>query len=105
MSVDILIGLDHYWSVVKNESIKKGCLVAQNTELGWMLSGYYNGLHENKNSIQLFCHQMLPVSDDLVSQLWKLDSVGITDSKGVDKDNSVVNILISLGINKINPIP
>ena len=90
VSVDILIGLDHYWSLVKNESIKKGCLVAQNTELGWMLSGYYNGLHENKNSIQLFCHQMLPVSDDLVSQLWKLDSVGITDSKGDDKDKSVV---------------
>ena len=47
VSIDILIGLDWYWSLIKNQISSMSGLVAQQTSFGWMLSGAF---HYNRNS-------------------------------------------------------
>ena len=40
VKIDILIGLDNYWALMKNNCLKSTSgLVAQETAFGWMLSG------------------------------------------------------------------
>lgn len=83
VQVDILIGLDHYWYLIKNRhQVEKG-LVAQETVFGWMLSGEWcvnkNETHSpesgSANCVSLFCHSEL--SDIDVRHLWDLETIGI----------------------------
>ena len=78
--VDILIGLDHYWSLVYDNTIRLEGLVAQKTRMGWMLSGQYTTERKTGETTkqQLLCKGNSCISDDLVRNLWDLDSIGIS---------------------------
>ena len=39
VTIDVLIGLDSYWSCMKPGLVRAGNLVAQETVFGWVLSG------------------------------------------------------------------
>ena len=41
VKIDILIGLDLYWSLILDQKYSCSGLVAQKTVFGWMLSGTY----------------------------------------------------------------
>ena len=84
VKIDILIGLDVYWRFIGAGVINsKQGLVAQETIFGWVLSGTLPGTEARRVSHQLLC---LNVSDDVVRQLWDLDSIGIKDGLEVIPD-------------------
>ena len=58
-SVDILIGLDYYWKLVKPDSgvLRKG-MVALNTVFGWLLSGSFGN---GKSPCSTLSHPLLCV--------------------------------------------
>ena len=56
IQVDILIGLDQYWSLVSDQRERHGKLVAQHTSFGWLLSGTYGEpTKESTLCSTLFC--------------------------------------------------
>ncbi|XP_043226812.1 uncharacterized protein LOC122383972 [Amphibalanus amphitrite] len=79
MSVDILVGLDVYWSLVQQGFIRcsEGSLVAQETSLGWIVSGVTSsGLcAAGSTSCQLLT--LGDLHEDAVRNLWSLEGVGI----------------------------
>ena len=84
IQVDILVGLDHYWDIVLNEVVRiPGFthLVAQNTLIGYILSGWING-PGSITAHQLFVHN--DISDSVVRKMWDLESIGI----GADEKRS-----------------
>ena len=76
VKVDILIGLDHYWSLIKSDRKSSEGLVAQETAFGWMLSGGWStkehvrnvSCDEERKCLSLFCQSEL--SDKDVRRLW-----------------------------------
>ncbi len=77
IEVDILVGLDHYWDIVLNEVVRDPGfthLVAQNTLIGYILSGWING-PGSITAHQLFVHN--DISDSVVRKMWDLESIGI----------------------------
>ena len=82
VKVDILIGLDCYWKLVKPRAVSCGAgLVAQDTVFGWMLSGSFEG--QNPSGGENVSHQLvcLEYSEPIVKQFWDLETVGITDDE------------------------
>ena len=75
MSIDILIGLDWYWQLVRPEfECPQAGLVAQNTVFGWMLSGSVSQEEASVNvSHQLLC--MCDLTDSDVRKFWEIDVV------------------------------
>ena len=90
MGIDLLIGLDFYYSIVSGK-IKRGTRgpVAVDTNLGWVLCGSYRENSELvKSSIQLLntTHVMFTENDsltDVMQMFWKVDSVGIVNEMEV----------------------
>ena len=107
-SRDILIGLDNYWALVKNNCLKSTSgLVAQETAFGWMLSGVlYNdrsrseqnhdqSMNNASKTRSLFCQTEMAVSETEVRRMWDLDSIGICpeqpeDDKMLDNFNKKI---------------
>ncbi|RUS68645.1 hypothetical protein EGW08_023593 [Elysia chlorotica] len=88
VEIDILIGLDSYWSLMGKNIVKSSCgLVAQETSFGWMLSGVWymsgkNDGHNRNNTFMtrsLFCQtgKTAHVSEADIRMMWNLDSIGI----------------------------
>ena len=83
ISIDILIGLDSYWSFMKSGIIRSDGLVAQETVFGWVVSGYQptsvsNTVAHSMFSISLLCFDGL--AEEKLHRFWDLESVGISDS-------------------------
>ena len=86
--IDILIGLDYYWTFVTDE-VRRGenGPVAINSRLGCLVSGpiYDNNLESEEDT-----HAMLIATKEsesvemLVEKLWSLDSLGIKESSEED---------------------
>ena len=79
LQIDILIGQDTYWSLVRTGLIRSPeGLVAQETVFGWVLSGLAEGAHGSTGPT---C-QLLTVTDvpGVVKSLWSLEGFGIDDS-------------------------
>ncbi len=77
LTVDMLIGLDHYWQLVQPGIVQgpEG-LVAQKTVFGWMVSGTLGtGVPGNPVSHQLLC--LNNVSESTLSNFWDLETIGI----------------------------
>eukprot|EP00795_Rhopilema_esculentum_P016014 gene16014-7350_t len=90
--IDILIGLDFYWSFVSGGCIRgeKGGPCALESTLGWILSGEIQNCKELRPvSTNLTQTHVLKVAertlDDTVSDFWKLESLGIDQRR----ENSV----------------
>ena len=90
ITVDILIGLDWYWPLIRDQKIGSGGLVAQETVFGWILSGSYSptdgqkvrqvgSVGQTQKSQVLFCQTEL--SDGLIRNMWDLDTIGISPSE------------------------
>jgi hypothetical protein len=83
LPIDILVGLDFYWQLVKPEFDARDGMVAQNTVFGWMLSGVLPVQSYAQVSHQLLC--ICGVSDTHVRNLWEIDLVS-----GKDEDDSIL---------------
>ena len=85
VSIDVLIGLDAYWSFVKPGFVKAGNFVAQETVFGWVLSGTTSQVSPyDYEKTCLTAVTLLSFNDANISELhrfWDLESIGISDSK------------------------
>lgn len=89
VQIDILVGLDLYWSLVKVEgAIQINTLVALDTIFGYTLSGKWHTTSPSLMSYsQFLC--ISRVSDFEVERFWDLESVGV-NVKEVDSSSSVL---------------
>ena len=88
-NIDILIGMDFYWTFMQDEIVRGSCgPVALKTTLGYVLSGPLFQ-SENTETTLTTCCLRANVEDQLdrvVEKLWKLDGVSTKD----DDDNDVL---------------
>ena len=88
MEVDLLIGSDHYWSLVTGETCRGDSgQVALRTRLGWVLSGM---VPEQRSPLSLLTTHVLRVDasphhtgnlDEILRSFWNLESLGIEDTE------------------------
>ena len=82
VNIDILIGLDCYWSCMKPGFVKSGNLVAQETLFGWVLSGLSPQISSQNLSVSNVSSTLLSFNDVSQADLhkfWDLESIGISD--------------------------
>ena len=88
MEIDLLIGLDYYWSFIEAASAVKGKnLVAMKCPFGWTLSGAVECFGSvDQSTPQFLC--VTSVSDRDLHKLWDLESVGVMpkEQKRIDLD-------------------
>lgn len=84
VQIDILIGLDYYWRLVKPNilSLSKD-ICAQETVFGWMVSGSVKQTGTRQDTV-LVSHQLLCMNDLCCQKFWDLDCFGISDHEGSD---------------------
>ena len=91
LSIDILVGLDWYWSLMGTGCLRTdGGPVAQQTVFGWILSGPSGGPSGGGSDVS---HQLLVMTDvheSRLRQFWDLDAVGISDDDDDLESNSVL---------------
>ncbi|KAJ8018051.1 hypothetical protein HOLleu_44175 [Holothuria leucospilota] len=78
VTIDILVGLDFYWSFVKQGMVRmSNGPVAQETHFGWVLSGSWlnKGGHQGYSASQLLCLNDIP--EQALHKFWDLETVGI----------------------------
>ena len=75
--IDILIGLDAYWNIMYRD-IKSlsPSLVAQNSRLGWILSG---SIPDSKPNHSVVSHQLFCTSVE--ENFWSLETIGICENE------------------------
>ena len=89
MSVDILIGADHYWNLTTGRTVRgESGPVAIHTKLGWVLSGPTPFTGASPHSASLITSHTLHVGistpdvkslDDTLRSFWELEAMGIKD--------------------------
>ena len=87
ITVDILVGLDYYWTFIKSDRVCcANGLVAQDSVFGWVLSGSCgdNTVQRPRTDTQLLCLENM--SDSTLRAFWDLESIGIVP-KEMDCDN------------------
>lgn len=81
--VDILIGLDHYWTLMNGRAVRlSDSLIAQESRFGWILSGSVPNQGHKRDSALLVnssLHVSSSLTDTEVRRFWDLDSIGISD--------------------------
>ena len=97
-SIDILIGSDHYWDLVKGESIRGDFgPTAVKTWLGWLLSGPTNNSQNKWNVVsnlvilgESFSNEARKSDEmaDILKRFWNVESLRILDT---DCKNELVN--------------
>ena len=89
IKIDLLIGMDHYWSIMtKDIKFLSSKLAAHGSMFGWVLSGCIPGQGGGQGllSHQLFVREMSDGSDELkCDSFWDLEAIGIVDQPEVDK--------------------
>ena len=80
----ILIGLDHYWTIVSGEVIQANSgPVAMYTKFGWVLSGPVSCLVHDLSVTHVLKVETGPTNRELDKKLrsfWDLESLGILDT-------------------------
>jgi hypothetical protein len=91
VNIDILVGLDCYWEVVKGTTrrLLGSNLVALETVFGWVLSGKLEEPAESTVSPQWLCLNDIP--EVVVRRFWELDSLGICSRGSADTSNKVLD--------------
>ena len=107
IKVDILVGLDSYWSMIDDLKHVNEGLVAQCTKFGWMISGCYKRNRDivadnDKSNAALFCLAQEP-TEATIRSFWELDSIGIQgeNASGLIEDSTVFNEF-SKGVSLVN---
>jgi hypothetical protein len=84
LPIEILIGGDHNWKIVKDTSpIRLPSVVLLPSKLGWILSGNRSAIAVTSimvNYVNL--EQTFSPSDDVVCCFWDLETIGIKDTQG-----------------------
>jgi hypothetical protein len=83
VSVEILIGGDHYWKIVKDSPpIRISMLAALvPTAFGWILSGNRSGTHVNSAVVNFVnLEQTFTPSEDDLRRFWDLENMGISSN-------------------------
>jgi hypothetical protein len=82
--IDMLIGADHYWSLVTGRVCggNQPGPIALETRVGWVLSGPVEGTHESQSFIGVTTTHVLRVeascdADENLKRFWELESMGI----------------------------
>jgi hypothetical protein len=81
LPIEILIGGDHYWKIVKDSSpIRISALVVLiPSKLGWILSGKRSGITVNSTVVNYInLDQTFLPPDDAFRYFWELETIGIT---------------------------
>jgi hypothetical protein len=68
LRISVLVGADHYWDIVGDQVIRGPGPIAVSSKLGYLLSGP-----------TLHTHTTAGQTDELLTRLWKLETIGITD--------------------------
>jgi len=84
LRIEILIGGDHYWGIVKDTSPIRlsPSVVLLPSKLEWVLSGNRSAVTASSimvNYVNL--DQISCPSDDAVRRFWELETLGITDTR------------------------
>ncbi|XP_045777259.1 uncharacterized protein LOC123875465 [Maniola jurtina] len=100
--VDILLGNDYYYTIMSTKKVRIAeDLYLIESEFGWMLSGK---ISENNNTVeqlsvltycQSSCEVRLnqpdpPLDNGDLKRLWDLESIGITDSPKLSRDEEAI---------------
>lgn len=104
--VDVLIGNDYYFSFINGEKIQvTDNLYLVNSSFGWVWSGNCTrSLNVSKSELSMsvltyvnseidcsaFSEPDLPLRSDNLKRLWDLESIGITDSPKVSRDDEAI---------------
>lgn len=98
--IDILIGNDYYYSFMKTKKIQiRENLYLVDSKFGWVLSGIMNP--ETKEALTVTTYFQteidvkltkpdLPMDQVNISSLWDLESIGITDSPKITKEEEAI---------------
>jgi len=80
LPIEVLIGGDHYWRIVKDASTihLSLSLVLLPTKFSWILTGNRTGMTANEI---MFNHITLEHSDNDLRRFWDLETIGITPSQ------------------------
>jgi hypothetical protein len=80
LPIEVLIGGDHYWRIVKDASTIRlsSSLVLIPTKFGWVLTGNRTGITANKIMVN---HVTLEHLDNDVRRFWDLETIGITPNQ------------------------
>ena len=85
LTVDILVGLDCYWDLVKQGELRlDGGPVAQETALGWVVSGKVSALPTGGATSQLLC--LGDIHEQSLRRLWSLEGIGVRDPEEGDSE-------------------
>ena len=101
VEIDILVGLDYYWKLVKPKiSVLSPHLSAQETKIGWILSGSWEERGQKKQvSHQFLC--MGDVRDSLCRKIWDVETIGITQCDDKGSENKVNDLKTLENFNEV----
>ena len=100
LSIDILIGADHYYRFVSGEMVKDGPKkpVALKTTLGWVLSGSMEGSRDPSSTNVVTIHTLLaieqPNKDEkllgVIDKFWKIESVDVENDETETRNDVIM---------------
>jgi hypothetical protein len=81
--IDILLGAEVYGQIILEGLIKDplGFPVAQNTKLGWILSGRLQSKKPNDQNKRIFDMHLHVSEDDLLRKFWEIESESLINKK------------------------
>ena len=84
MTVDVLIGADHYWDYVGSHIIRGCSPVAVSSAFGYLLSGPIHSTQRRGEYVQTFHIATVKTPDteldNLITSFWDLEAVGVHDT-------------------------
>ena len=96
LPIEILIGGDHYWKIVKDSPPLRisPSLVLLPSKLGWILSGNRSGVSTNVAAVNLLpLESPVPLPETEIKRFWDLETIGITphqDKLWDTKDSAIL---------------
>ena len=96
LPIEILIGGDYYWTIVKDSPLRRlsPSTVLLPSHLGWIMSGRRAGISTNVIAVHfLHAENQSLWSDAEVKSFWELETIGITahqDRRWDSKDSSII---------------
>ncbi|XP_048003109.1 uncharacterized protein LOC125239537 [Leguminivora glycinivorella] len=100
--IDILIGNDYYLSFLSTNKIQlQENLYLVDTEIGWILSGKPDSRRDKDDNLYVLTYSQAswenklnepdpPLDTGNVKSLWELESIGITDSPTINRDEIAI---------------
>ena len=84
LTIDILVGIDHYWNLVKQGELRlDGGPVAQETALGWVISGQVSAPLAG-GATSLLC--LGDIHEQSLQRLWSLEGIGVREPEEGDSE-------------------